>query len=99
MENMGQVDLRRSPGGRADIAGNGDPVAKSIQDQAKGQGRQPAGKGVKARPGFRFEERQKNMKGEMRIINIQEMPRIKICLLFKYHNFTLLITNIPIDFL
>lgn len=39
-----------------------DPVAKSIQDQAKGQGRQPAGKGVKARPGFRFKERQKNMK-------------------------------------
>lgn len=62
MENMGQVDLRCPPGSRADIAGNGDPVAKSIQDQAKGQGRQPAGKGVKARPGFRFEERQKNMK-------------------------------------
>ncbi|GHN35854.1 hypothetical protein ME792_09800 [Lactobacillus delbrueckii] len=62
MENMGQVDLRRSPGSRANIAGNGDPVAKSIQDQAKGQGRQPAGKGVKASPGFRFKERQKNMK-------------------------------------
>ena len=56
------------PGSRADIAGNGDPVAKSIQDQAR------------------------------RITDIQEMPCIKICLLFKYHNFTLLITNIPIDF-
>ena len=77
MENMGQVDLRRSPGGRADIAGNGDPVAKSIQDQAKGQGRQPAGKGVKARPGFRFEERQKNMKWEMWFTDIQNMPRKK----------------------